>query len=159
VRLPAKVLGRLGLSPLPSSKSSRSILPIARRWRAGDVFCESTPTRVSLLKPAAGQQLQPPNDCHGAYHRQRCEYPEEHSEHALPSLACCRVQQGETSLGPDGVSPKLVASDVPAEQHVEMRVVFPRELLASTGGARLEPGDGLLLQPAVSQRKADKLIR
>jgi uncharacterized membrane protein len=50
---------------------------------------------------------------------------------------------GETSLGPDGVSPKLVASDVPAEQYVEMRVVFPRELLASTGGARLEPGDGL----------------
>jgi uncharacterized membrane protein len=44
---------------------------------------------------------------------------------------------GETSLGPDKVSPTLVASDVPAEQFVEMRVVFPRELLSSTGGARV----------------------
>jgi uncharacterized membrane protein len=50
---------------------------------------------------------------------------------------------GKTSLGPDGVSPRLVASDVPAGQFVEMRVVFPRELLSSTGGARVEPGDGL----------------
>ena len=50
---------------------------------------------------------------------------------------------GETSLGPGGVSPTLVASDVPPEQFVEMRVVFPRELLSSTGGARVEPGDGL----------------
>ena len=50
---------------------------------------------------------------------------------------------GETSLGPDRVSPGLVASDVPPEQFVEMRVVFPRELLTSTGGARVEPGNGL----------------
>jgi uncharacterized membrane protein len=60
---------------------------------------------------------------------------------------------GKTSLGPDGippdgispdrVSPTLVASDVPAEQFVEMRVVFPRELLTSTAGARVELGDGL----------------
>jgi uncharacterized membrane protein len=55
---------------------------------------------------------------------------------------------GKTSLVPDGispdrVSPTLVASDVPAGQFVEMRVVFPRELLISTGGARVEPGDGL----------------
>ena len=50
---------------------------------------------------------------------------------------------GKTSLGPDGVSPTLFASDVPAGQFVEMRVVFPRELLTSTGGARVEPGDGL----------------
>jgi hypothetical protein len=41
---------------------------------------------------------------------------------------------GKTSLGPDGVSPRLVAKDVPAGQFVEMRVVFPRELLSSTGG-------------------------
>jgi hypothetical protein len=53
----------------------------------------STPARTSLLKPAADQQVQPLNDRQGAYHRQRCEYPEEHSEHALTSLACCRVQQ------------------------------------------------------------------
>ena len=50
---------------------------------------------------------------------------------------------GKTSLGPDEVSPSLVAKDVPAGQFVEMRVVFPRELLSSTGGARVEPGDGL----------------
>jgi uncharacterized membrane protein len=50
---------------------------------------------------------------------------------------------GNTSLGPDEVSPSLVARDVPAGQFVEMRVVFPRELLSSTGGARVEPGDGL----------------
>jgi uncharacterized membrane protein len=40
---------------------------------------------------------------------------------------------GKTSLGPDGVSPTLIASDVPAGQFVEMRVVFPRKLLSSTG--------------------------
>jgi uncharacterized membrane protein len=50
---------------------------------------------------------------------------------------------GETSLGPGRVSPTLVASDVPPEQFVEMRVVFPRELLSSTDGARVESGDGL----------------
>jgi uncharacterized membrane protein len=50
---------------------------------------------------------------------------------------------GKTSLGPEGVSPRLVASDVPAGQFVEMRVVFPRELLSSTTGAKVEPGDGL----------------
>src|SRR5215208_1037723 len=50
---------------------------------------------------------------------------------------------GKTSLGPDRVSPTLVASDVPAGQFVEMRVVFPRELLTSTGGARVESGEGL----------------
>ena len=50
---------------------------------------------------------------------------------------------GKTSLGPDGVSPTLIASDVPPGQFVEMRVVFPRELLSSTGGARVQPGDGL----------------
>src|SRR5215203_2449361 len=52
-----------------------------------------TPARTSLLKPAAGQQVEHPHNGQGSYHRQRCEYPEEHSEHALPSLACCRVQQ------------------------------------------------------------------
>src|SRR5215204_7373648 len=53
------------------SKSCRSILPLARHLRAGEVFSGSTPARTSLLKPAAGQQVQPPNDCQGAYHRQR----------------------------------------------------------------------------------------
>src|SRR5215212_10199693 len=92
VWLRAKVLGRLGWSP-PSSKSVCSILPIARHLRAGERSSASSPTRGSLLKPAAGQQVQPPNNRQGAYHRQRCECPEEHSEHALLSLACCRVQQ------------------------------------------------------------------
>ena len=32
---------------------------------------------------------------------------------------------------------------MPAGQFVEMRVVFPRELLTSTGGARVESGEGL----------------
>jgi hypothetical protein len=49
---------------------------------------------------------------------------------------------GETSLGPGGVSPTLIAIDVPPEQFVEMRVVFPRELLTSTGGARVKQGSG-----------------
>jgi uncharacterized membrane protein len=60
---------------------------------------------------------------------------------------------GQTSLGPDRVSPTLVASDVPPEQFVEMRVVFPRELLSSTGGARVEPGDGL--QKIMDQEAAE----
>ena len=60
---------------------------------------------------------------------------------------------GKTSLGPDGVSPRLVASDVPATQFVEMRVVFPRELLSSTGGARVESGDGL--QKIMNQEAVD----
>jgi hypothetical protein len=48
-----------------------------------------TLARGSLLKPAAGQQVQPPNDRQGTYHRQRCEYPEEHSAsmHSPLSLA------------------------------------------------------------------------
>ncbi|HXV95906.1 MAG TPA: DUF2207 domain-containing protein, partial [Gaiellaceae bacterium] len=37
----------------------------------------------------------------------------------------------------------LQAFDIPAEQFVELRVVFPRELLASTGGAQVREGDGL----------------
>jgi uncharacterized membrane protein len=60
---------------------------------------------------------------------------------------------GKTSLGPDEVSPRLVASDVPATQFVEMRVVFPRELLSSTGGARVESGDGL--QKIMNQEAVD----
>jgi hypothetical protein len=54
-RLQAMVLGRLGWSPLPSSKGVCSILPIARHLRAGEVFRVLTPARGSLLKPAAGQ--------------------------------------------------------------------------------------------------------
>ncbi len=61
-------LRSVGEEALPSSKSVCSILPIARRWRAGDIFSGSTPARGSLLKPAADQQVQPPNDCQGAYY-------------------------------------------------------------------------------------------
>src|SRR5215212_7667644 len=60
---------------------------------------------------------------------------------------------GKTSLGPDRVSPTLVASDVPPEQFVEMRVVFPLELLSSTGGARVEAGNGL--QKIMDQEAAE----
>src|SRR5919106_6948255 len=79
------VLGRLGRRPL---KSVCSILPLARHLRAGEVFSGSTPARTSLLKPAADQQVQHLHNSQGAYHRQHCEYPEEHSERTLPlSLA------------------------------------------------------------------------
>ena len=37
------------------SKSICSILPLARYWRAGEVFGGSTPARGSLLKPAVDQ--------------------------------------------------------------------------------------------------------
>jgi uncharacterized membrane protein len=64
---------------------------------------------------------------------------------------------GKTSLGPDGVSPALIASNVPAGQFVEMRVVFPRELLTSTGGARVEPGDGLqeIMEEEVAEARSE----
>jgi hypothetical protein len=42
---------------------------------------------------------------------------------------------------------------VPPEQFVEMRVVFRRELPSSTGGARVEPGDGL--QEIMDQEAAE----
>ena len=60
---------------------------------------------------------------------------------------------GKTSLGPGKVSPTLVASDVPSGQFVEMRVVFPRELLSSTSGARVEQGNGL--KKIMNQEAAD----
>jgi len=63
-------------------------------------------------------------------------------------------QSQKASLGPAGISPTLFASDVPPKQFVEMRVVFPKELLASTGGARVEPGDGL--QEIMDQGAAEK---
>jgi uncharacterized membrane protein len=50
---------------------------------------------------------------------------------------------GITSLGDDEVSPSLQASNIPAEQWVEIRVVFPREELSATNGATVVPGDGL----------------
>jgi hypothetical protein len=31
------------------------------------------------LKPAADQQVQPPNDGQDAYYREHCDYPEKHS--------------------------------------------------------------------------------
>jgi hypothetical protein len=58
---------------------------------------------------------------------------------------------GETSLGVDKVSPTLVAIDVPAKQFVEMRVVFPRELLTSTAGAKVEQGFASASQEATLQ--------
>ncbi|HJR86114.1 MAG TPA: DUF2207 domain-containing protein, partial [Acidimicrobiia bacterium] len=50
---------------------------------------------------------------------------------------------GSTSLGADGIRPSLVAENVPPGQFVEMRVVFPRELLSSTAGATVIGGNRL----------------
>ena len=50
---------------------------------------------------------------------------------------------GETSLGEDGVSPSLVARGVPAYQFVEIRVVFPPDLLTSSDGVTVIAGAGL----------------
>ncbi|HDL50356.1 MAG TPA: DUF2207 domain-containing protein, partial [Actinobacteria bacterium] len=50
---------------------------------------------------------------------------------------------GTTSLGADGASPALEASGIPAQQFVEMRVVFPRSALTSISGATEIAGDGL----------------
>ena len=38
---------------------------------------------------------------------------------------------------------KLLAVDVPQQQFVEMRTVFPRRLLTSTAGAKVVQGNGL----------------
>ncbi len=48
---------------------------------------------------------------------------------------------GDVTLEPDRAL--LRAVDVPAHQFVELRVVFPRSLLTSTTGARVEEGNGL----------------
>ncbi|MFV2000017.1 MAG: DUF2207 domain-containing protein, partial [Acidimicrobiia bacterium] len=50
---------------------------------------------------------------------------------------------GSTSLGEDGISPSLEASDVPPERWVEIRTTFPTDLLSSTDGARRVAGNGL----------------
>ena len=50
---------------------------------------------------------------------------------------------GSTSLGETGVDPSLVARNVPSESWVEMRTVFPTELVDSTDGARRIRTDGL----------------
>ncbi|MDQ3781965.1 MAG: DUF2207 domain-containing protein, partial [Actinomycetota bacterium] len=72
---------------------------------------------------------------------------------------------GETSLGADGLTPTLSASDVPTRQFVEMRVVLPRAVLTSTDGASVIAGDGLAgildeeaaeADRANSERRADR---
>src|SRR5215218_1457769 len=94
VGLRAKVLGQMGWTTSPYQRACALSCPSLAIYGPGSLQRGTlTPARTSLLKPAAGQKVQPPIDHQGAYHRQRCEYPEEHSEHALPSLACCRVQQ------------------------------------------------------------------
>jgi uncharacterized membrane protein len=63
---------------------------------------------------------------------------------------------GETSLGDDRISPTLRANSIPPEQWVEFRVVFPRRLLTSTGGATVKSGDGLSRILAEEQRWANE---
>lgn len=50
---------------------------------------------------------------------------------------------GETSLGDNGVSPSLVARDVPPHTFVEIRVVFPPDLLSTSEGVTVIAGAGL----------------
>lgn len=50
---------------------------------------------------------------------------------------------GETSLGEDELSPSLEASGISSYQAVQMRVLFPPELLTSTAGAQVVGGRGL----------------
>ncbi|HEY6635813.1 MAG TPA: DUF2207 domain-containing protein, partial [Acidimicrobiia bacterium] len=50
---------------------------------------------------------------------------------------------GETTLGADGVSPDLVATGVPPYQFVEIRVLFPPDLLTSSAGVMVIAGSGL----------------
>lgn len=49
---------------------------------------------------------------------------------------------GETFLGDDGVSPGLEARSVPPHRFVEIRVVFPPDLLGSRDGTTVIAGDG-----------------
>jgi uncharacterized membrane protein len=113
---------------------------------------------VDLYWQVWGDEWQEPLDSLGA----TVVLPEEAREGELKVFGHPASVGGATSLGPDGisasgVSPRLDAVDVPAGQFVEMRVVFPRELLSSTGGARVEPGDGLqkiLDQEAAEAREA-----
>ena len=49
---------------------------------------------------------------------------------------------GTTSLGSEGRSPRLDATDLGAGEFAELRVVFPREWLTSTSGALVVPGNG-----------------
>ena len=50
---------------------------------------------------------------------------------------------GTTSLGEDGVSPLLEATGVPANQPVDIRVLFPVDLLSSRDGTQTVPGESL----------------
>ena len=51
--------------------------------------------------------------------------------------------QGFTEFAADGVTPTLYAANVGPSTFVEMRVVFPRDLLSSTAGATVHAGPGL----------------
>ena len=51
--------------------------------------------------------------------------------------------EGATTLGEDGVSPALTASNIPERTFVELRVVLPRSVLTSTAGGQVVSGNGL----------------
>ena len=67
--------------------------------------------------------------------------------------------EGTTSLGADGRSPELEASDVPAGQWVELRVAFSRDALESVRGARVREGEGLPEIRAEEERAAEQASR
>ncbi len=59
--------------------------------------------------------------------------------------------RGDTTKG--AVDATLRAENIPAEQFVEMRVVFPRDLLTSTAGAQVRSGNAL--ERIVAEERSD----
>src|SRR5829696_1242615 len=154
VGLQAMVLGRLGRTENSPSKSVCSILPIARHLRAGEGSGALTPARGSLLKPAAGQQVQSPNDRQGAYHRQRCEYPEEHSEHALPSLSLAVGYNRESlpTVGAVVTTLRQFSRRIRLPRCSEARCMIPASIMSLAALGSLRTWRGLCFVP--SQRCA-----
>jgi hypothetical protein len=70
-----------------------------RRTSLSSGPCPTGPARANLspevapLQPAPEQQVHAPNYRLDAYYREHCDYPEEHSNDALPSIARLRVQR------------------------------------------------------------------
>jgi uncharacterized membrane protein len=104
---------------------------------------------VDLYWQAWGDEWQEPLDLLGA----AVVLPGDASKGEVKVFGHPASVSGKTSLGADGISPRLSAKDVPPGQFVEMRVLFPRELLTSTEGARVKPGEGL--KQIMEQEAAD----
>src|SRR5215217_9665855 len=90
VRLASEGLRSVGATS--PSKSVCSILPLARHWRAGEVFSGFNPGPRLAAKASGGLIGTAPKRLPGLLPPPALRVPEEHREHALLSLACCRVQ-------------------------------------------------------------------